>query len=70
MHDPISVLENDTYKIPWVFEIQMDHLFSARRPDYESPNKETKKELVLSYSGRPPGYEKRKQKDGKYFNLA
>ena len=33
MHNPESILENETNKIPWDFEIQTDHLFSARRPD-------------------------------------
>ena len=33
MHNPASVLENDTHKLLWDFDIQMDHLISARRPD-------------------------------------
>ena len=33
MHDPTSVLENETYNFPWDFDIQMDHLISARRTD-------------------------------------
>ena len=33
MHKPISVLENDTYKLLWDFDIQTDHLISARQPD-------------------------------------
>ena len=33
MHDPISVLENDKQKLLWDFDIQTDHLISARRPD-------------------------------------
>ena len=28
-----SVLENDTHKLLWDFDIQTDHLISARRPD-------------------------------------
>ena len=28
-----SVLENETHKIHWDFEIETDHLISARRPD-------------------------------------
>ena len=31
MHNPESVQENETRKIRWDFEIQTDHLFSARR---------------------------------------
>ena len=33
MHNPAPVLENDTYKLLWDFDIQTDHLISARRPD-------------------------------------
>ena len=33
MHNPASVLENDTHKLLWDFNIQIDHLISARRPD-------------------------------------
>ena len=30
IHNPTSVLENDTYKLLWNFDIQTDHLISAR----------------------------------------
>ena len=30
MHNPASVLENDTHKLLWDFEIQTDQLISAR----------------------------------------
>ena len=33
MHNPASVLENDTYKLLWDFDIQTDHLNPDRRPD-------------------------------------
>ena len=33
MHKPAPVLENDTHKLLWDFNIQTDHLLSARRPD-------------------------------------
>ena len=33
MHNPESVLENETRKLVWDFEIQPDHLISARRLD-------------------------------------
>ena len=32
MHNPESVLENETHKILWDIEIQIDHLISARWP--------------------------------------
>ena len=33
MHNPAPVLENNTHKLLWDFDIQMDHQISARRPD-------------------------------------
>ena len=35
MHNLESVLENETNKLLWDFEIQTDHQISARRPDLE-----------------------------------
>ena len=32
MHNPAPVLENDTHKLLWDFDIHTDHLISARRP--------------------------------------
>ena len=42
MHNPAPALENDTHKLLWDFDIQTDHLISARRPDLII-KKETKK---------------------------
>ena len=33
MHDPTSVLENQTHKLLWSFDIQTDLLVSPRRPE-------------------------------------
>ena len=33
MHNPETVLENGTHKLQWDFDIQTDHLISARRAD-------------------------------------
>ena len=33
MHNPAPVLENDTHKLLWDFDIHTDHLISARRSD-------------------------------------
>ena len=33
MHNQAAVLENDTHKLLWDFDIQTDHLISTRRPD-------------------------------------
>ena len=34
MHNPTSALENDTHKSLWDFDIQTNHLTSARRPEH------------------------------------
>ena len=39
MHNPESVLKNEMHKVLWDFEIQIDHLISARRPDLVIVNK-------------------------------
>ena len=39
VYKPAPVLENDTHKLLWVFNIQMDHVISARRPDLIITNK-------------------------------
>ena len=43
MQNPASVLENDTHKLLWDFDIDTDHLISARRPDLIIINKKKKK---------------------------
>ena len=45
MHKSESVQENETLKILWDFEIQIDHLISAQRPDLAPINK--KRNLVV-----------------------
>ena len=39
MHNPESVQENEMHKFLWDFEIQTDHLISARQPDLVIVNK-------------------------------
>ena len=47
MHNLESILENDTHKILWNFDIQTDPLISARQPDLVRVKKKKKKrELV------------------------
>ena len=43
MHNPKSALENEMHKILWDFDIQTDHLISARRPDLIIINEKKKK---------------------------
>ena len=33
MHNPAPVLENDTHKLLWDFDIHTDHIIPNRRPD-------------------------------------
>ena len=33
MHNPAPILENDAQKLLWDFDIQTDHVISAREPD-------------------------------------
>ena len=39
MLNPAAVQKNDTYKLLWDFDIETDHLISARRPDFIIINK-------------------------------
>ena len=41
MHNPASVLENDTHKLQWDIDIPMDHLILARRPEFIVSTKKT-----------------------------
>ena len=45
MHNPGPVLENDTHKLLWDFDIQTGHLIPARRPDHIIINKKKKKKI-------------------------
>ena len=42
MYNPAAVLENDTHKLLWDFDIHTDHLISAKRPDLIKINKKRK----------------------------
>ena len=46
MHNPAPVLENDTHKLQWDFQIHTDNLISARRPNLIIINKKKKKRTV------------------------
>ena len=48
MHNPESVLENETHNHLWDFEIQTDHQISSRRPDLIIINQ--KRELAGSWT--------------------
>ena len=72
MHNPASVLENDTHKLLWNFDIQTDHLIPARRPDLIIINK-TKRTCEIVDFAVPADYRiklKESEKMDKYLNLA
>ena len=59
MHNPESVQENEMHKLLWDFEIQTNHLISARRPD-----------LVIINNNKNKKKEKESKKKDKYRDLA
>ena len=46
MYNSESVLENEKHKILWNFNIQIDHLISAKRPDLVIVNNNKKREAA------------------------
>ena len=65
MHTPAAVLENDAHKLLWDFDIQTDHLISARRPDLIVINKkENLQNCRLCCPGWPQNKTERKWKEG------
>ena len=72
MHNPVPVLENDSYKLLWDFNIQTDHLISARRPDLIIIN--TKKRICKIVDFAVPANHrinlKESEKKDKYLDLA
>ena len=52
MHNPAPVLDNDTHKLLWDFNVQTDHLIPASRPDliifYKKKRKFVKLSTLLS----------------------
>ena len=50
MHKPEPVLENETQKILWDFEIQTDHLMLVRRPDLVIINKKKRTCCIVDFA--------------------
>ena len=46
MHNPTPVLENDTHKLQWDFNIKTDHLIPTRRLDLLIINPKKKKDFA------------------------
>ena len=50
MHNPAAVLENDTHKLLWDFDIQTDQQMSARRPDLIAIDKKKRTCKILDFA--------------------
>ena len=66
MHNPAPVLENDTHKLLWDFNIQTDPLIPARRPDLMIINnkKENLQNSLLCCPGGPQNESEGMWKEG------
>ena len=70
MHKTEFVLENDMHRLLWGFEIQTDHLISARRPDLITLKKKKKKKKTCRVEDfTVPAYLKVKLKEGEIWDI-
>ena len=72
MHNPAPILENNSYKFVWDFNIQTDHLIPARRPDLLIINKKPKICKIVDFAV-PADHRinlKEGEKKNKYLDLA
>ena len=74
MQNPAPVLENDSHKLLWDYNIQTDHLIPARRPDLIVINKKKKKRICKIVDFAVPADHginlKESEKKDKYLDLA
>ena len=73
VHNRASVLENDTYKLLWDFDIQTNLLISVRRPDLIIINKKKKRICKIVDFAVPVDHRiklKEREKKDKYLDLA
>ena len=72
MHNPAPVLENNTHKLLWDFDIHTDHLISARRPDLIIINKKKRNCKIVDFAVPADHRIKLKEceKKDKYLDLA
>ena len=72
MHNPAAVLENDTHKLRWDFDIQTDHLILTRRPDLIIINKKKRICKIVDFAVLADHRIKLKEckKKDKYYDLA
>ena len=71
MHNPTPVLENNTHKLLWDFDIQTNPLISARRPDLIIVNKNKRICKIVNFAVPADHRIKLKEckKKDKYLNL-
>ena len=71
MHNPESVLENETHKLLWDFKTQTDHPILARQPDLVIINKEKRTCQIVNF-GFPDDHrvKLKESKKDKCLNLA
>ena len=72
MHNPAPVLENNTHKLLWDFDIHTDHLISARRPDLIIINKKKRTCKIVDFAVQADHRIKLKEceKKDKYLDFA
>ena len=71
MHNPASVLEDETHKLQWDFEIQTDHLISTRRAGLIIINKKKRTSKIVDFAF-PTDHRiksKENEKKDKYIDL-
>ena len=69
MHNPVSILEKETYKFLWDFTIQTDHLISARGPDLTIINNTNRTCRIVDFAVHRVKVKENEKKD-KYLDLA
>ena len=72
MHNLAAVLENDTHKLLWDFDLQTEQLISVRRTDLIQINKKKRTCKIVDFAV-PADHRiklKESEKKDKYFNLA
>ena len=72
MHNQAAVPENVTHKLNWDFEMQTDHLISARRPDLIIISKKVRTRRIVDFAV-PANHRiklKECEKRDKYLDLA
>ena len=74
MHNPAPVLENDSHKLLWDFNIQTDHLIPVRTPDHIIINNQKKKRICKIVDFAVPADHrinlKESERKDKYLDLA